>query len=560
MQTESDLNMKYLPAKTILISILANLVLFTVSVAQPDPVSSIINDRIDQIRTTGKLKIGDTQVASLHILPELYKKNKFKLLWQNPQNVKDLLDQLGTIEQDGLSPEDYHLSELLVLKLHLDENESPDPKLLANYDILLTDSLIRLLYHLLFGKLDAEDLEPDWNMTRAINNKDPVGAIEESLRSTKLAEALENARPQYKSYKWMKSALKKYREIQEAGGWEPLPGGPVLKPGMTDGRIALFRKRLHISGDLTGPLTDSEYFDDELKNAIIRFQKKHRLVADGIVGKKTIAALNIPARKKIDQISVNLERGRWILHNIRAEFILVDIAGFRVDYFRNEKRVWSSKAQIGKPFRKTPVFESTIKFLVFNPTWTVPPTILQKDIHPRVIKNPAYLKKMKISVIDRKGRIVDPYSIDWSKYSGKNIPYMLRQEPGPHNALGRIKFIFPNKHFIYLHDTPSRFLFKRKDRAFSSGCIRVEKDIELAEILLGNPVKWNHENIQKIFDTNKTRRVNLAKQMPIALLYWTVRFDGNGNIIFKKDVYDRDREVLEGLNEEFEIWQRRVLE
>ena len=552
--------MKYLPTKTILVSILVNLVLFTGSVAQQDPVSNIINDRIDQIRTTGKLKIGDTQIASRHVLARLYKKNKFKLLWQNPQNVKDLLDQLGVIEADGLSPEDYHLSELMVLKLHLDENDSSDPELLANYDILLTDSLIRLFYHLLFGKLDAEDLEPDWNMTRAINNQEPVQAIQESLRSTQLAETLENARPQYKAYKWMKSALKKYRDIQETGGWEPMPKGPVLKPGMTDGRIALLRKRLHISGDLAGPLTDSDYFDNELKNAVIRFQKKHRLVADGIVGKKTIAALNIPAKKKIDQIRVNLERGRWILHNIRAEFILVDIAGFRVDYFRDEKRVWSSKAQIGKPVRKTPVFESTVKYLVFNPTWTVPLTILQEDILPRVIKNPAYLKKMKISVIDRKGRIVDPHSIDWSKYSSKNIPYMLRQEPGPHNALGRIKFIFPNKHYIYLHDTPSRYLFKRKDRAFSSGCIRVKKDIELAEILLDDPVKWNRGNIKKMLNTNKTRRINLAKRVPISLLYWTVRFDENGNIIFKKDVYDRDREVLEGLNEEFEIWQRRVLE
>ena len=466
--------MKFLLARTIFISIMVHLMLFSFSFAQQNPVFNILMDRVDQIWTTGKLKIGDTRVASVHILPRLYEKNNYELLWRNPQNIADLLDQLGAIEDDGLSPEDYHLSELLVLKLNLDENKSPDPILLVNYDILLTDSLIRLLYHLRFGKVDAEDLETEWQMTRAIHNKDPVQAIQESLRSARLAETFENARPQYKAYRWMKSALKKYREIQEAGGWETLPGGPVLKPGMTERRIGQLRKRLHISGDLAGPLTESDYFDRELKNAVIRFQNKHRLVADGIVGKKTIAALNIPAKKKIDQIRVNLERGRWILHNIQAEFILVDIAGFRVDYFRNEKRVWSSKAQIGKPFRKTPVFESTIKYLVFNPTWTVPPTILQKDILPKVIKNPDYLKKIKISVINRKGRKVDPNSIKWSKYSGKSIPYTLRQEPGPHNALGRIKFIFPNKHFIYLHDTPSRYLFARKDRAFSSGCIRVE--------------------------------------------------------------------------------------
>jgi len=265
-------------------------------------------------------------------------------------------------------------------------------------------------------------------------------------------------------------------------------------------------------------------------------------------------------KKKIEKIRVNLERARWILHNIPPEFLLVDIAGFRVYYYQDNNIIWSSRVQIGKPFRNTPVFESNIKYLVFNPTWTVPPTILQKDILPKVKKNPAYLKKMKISVIDRKGRIVDPFAIDWSKYSNKNIPYTLRQEPGPHNALGQIKFIFPNKHFIYLHDTPSRSLFERKDRAFSSGCIRVEKYVELTEILIDDPDKWNRDSIQKIFDTNKPRRVNLMKPMPIALFYWTIRFGENGNIIFKKDVYNRDGEVLEGLNEEFAIWQRRVIQ
>ena len=166
---------------------------------------------------------------------------------------------------------------------------------------------------------------------------------------------------------------------------------------------------------------------------------------------------------------------------------------------------------------------------------------------------------MKISVIDTKGRIVDPNSVNWSKYK-KNIPYTLRQEPGPHNALGRIKFIFPNKYFIYLHDTPSRTLFVRKDRAFSSGCIRVDKDIELAELLLDDPDKWSREKILELLDTQKTQRVNLPKPKPVMLLYVTVWFDENDNFIFKKDVYDRDKPVLEGLNEEFSIWQRRVLD
>jgi len=552
--------MKYQFIKAFLISIFFNVILISISFAQENLTSLIIQDRIDQILTTGRLDVGYANVASKQILPKLYERNNFQLIWQNLQNVNDLLNELKNIEEDGLNPEDYHLSTLLVQKLHLEQNESPEPSLLADYDILLTDSLICLIYHLYFGKVDPENLHPNWNMTREINDTDPVEDIERTLRSNQLADALKKIRPQLKSYNLMRAALKKYREIQEAGGWEPIPEGSTLKVGITDERIPKLRKRLAVIGHFEGTNTKSDHFDEELEKAIVRFQKRHRLVADGAVGNNTYKALNVPVKRKIDQIRVNLERSRWISRNIPEEFIIVDIAGFRVYHYRNFNIQWTSKVQVGRAFRKTPVFNSQIKYLVFNPTWTVPPTILREDIIPKIKKNPEYLQKMKISVIDRKGRIADPSSVDWSKYSEKNVPYTFRQEPGPHNALGRIKFIFPNKHFIYLHDTSSRSLYARKDRAFSSGCIRVEKNIELAEILLDDPDKWNQKNIKNLIDTLETKKVNLPKPMPVSLFYWTVRFDEKGEIIIKKDVYDRDGAVLDGLNEEFVAWQRRFLD
>jgi murein L,D-transpeptidase YcbB/YkuD len=552
--------MKYQSIKAFLVSIFFNVILISTSFAQENLTSLIIQDRIDQILTTGRLDIGYANVASKHILPKLYERNNFQLIWKNLKNVNDLLNELGNVEEDGLNPEDYHLSILLVQKLYLEQSESPEPSLLADYDILLTDSLIRLIYHLYFGKVEPESLHPDWNMTRKINDTDPVENIQRTLRSAQLADALKRIRPQLKSYNLMRTALKKYRESQEAGGWEAVPEGPTLKPGITDERIPIIRKRLAITGHFEGTNTKSDHFDEELEKAVVRFQKSHRLVADGAVGKNTYKALNVPVKRKIDQIRVNLERSRWISRNIPEEFIIVDIAGFRVYHYRNFNIQWTSKVQVGKAFRKTPVFNSQIKYLVFNPTWTVPPTILREDIIPKIKKNPEYLQKMKISVIDRQGRIADPSSVDWSKYSGKNVPYTFRQEPGPHNALGRIKFIFPNKHFIYLHDTSSRSLYARKDRAFSSGCIRVEKNIELAEILLDDPYKWNQKNIKNLIDTLETKKVNLPEPMPVSLLYWTVRFDEKGKIIFKKDVYDRDGAVLNGLKEEFVAWQRRFLD
>jgi murein L,D-transpeptidase YcbB/YkuD len=534
------------------------LLISSYSFAQVDSANLIIEEKIDELWTTGKLKIGLADIASKHWLPDLYERNEFQLLWQNPQNVKDLIDDIGSIADDGLDPEDYHLSQLLVLKLRLDGVESPDPSLLADYDILLTDSLVRLCYHIQFGKVDPESLDPAWNMSRRVRNANPVGAIEKRLRTATLAKGLRNIRPEIEYYHQLKAVLKKYRVIQDAGGWQTVPEGPTLKPGMTDRRIALLRKRLAVTGDFQGAAGDSDNYGEDLKAAVMQFQARHRLKPDGAVGKNTYASLNVTVKQKIDKIRVNLERARWVFHELPEDYVLVDIAGFRAYDIEGITPTWTSKVQVGKPFRKTPVFKSKIKYIVFNPTWTVPPTILQKDILPKIKKDPAYLSKKKISVIDRKGRTVDPNSVDWSQYT-KNVPYTLRQEPGPHNALGRIKFIFPNKHFIYLHDTPSRSLYGRQDRAFSSGCIRVEKNIELAEILLNDPAKWNRERIQKLIDTNKTQRVNLPKPKPVILLYVTIWTDEHDDIIFIKDVYDRDQEVLDGLNEEFSIWQTRAI-
>jgi murein L,D-transpeptidase YcbB/YkuD len=211
---------------------------------------------------------------------------------------------------------------------------------------------------------------------------------------------------------------------------------------------------------------------------------------------------------------------------------------------------------VGKPYRSTPVFKANMKYLVFNPTWTVPPTILNKDILPAIRKNPNYLKERNIKVIDHKGKTIDQNTIDWSKYPKRRFPYLLRQEPGPKNALGLVKFMFPNKHLVYLHDTPSKSLFNRTDRAFSSGCIRVEEPFELAQRLLNDPARWNLDDINEVIKTKKTRTVHLPEPVPVILLYWTVAIDDKGIIYFKNDIYQRDGAILRGLNDEFKFRER----
>ena len=221
----------------LLISVIFNLAIFSFCLAQVDSAGVIIENKIDELWTTGKLNIGQSRIASKHWLPGLYERNDFKLLWQNPQNVDDMLTEIGRIAEDGLDPEDYHLSQLLVLKLRLDGSKSSEPALLADYDILLTDGLVRLCYHLQFGKVDPESLDPAWNMSRKVQDKNPVAAIEKRLRSGSLAQGLKNIRPKSDYYRLLKAVLKKYRNIQENGGWETVPEGPALKPGMTDKRI-----------------------------------------------------------------------------------------------------------------------------------------------------------------------------------------------------------------------------------------------------------------------------------------------------------------------------------
>jgi len=523
---------------------------------QADITTEIIRTQVEQITTIGELSIGEEGIASVSVLPELYERCGFCLLWDNPDNVTTLMQEIANIGEDGLNPEDYHFRALSKLHARIKAAESPVPEMLADFDLLLTDSLIRLGYHLIFGKVDPEDLDPHWNLSIEIDDRDPVVSVEEVLKTGDLVKALDDLRPTHIAYKNLKIALAKYRDIQAGGGWKPLPTGETLKIGMTDDRVPALRKRLSISGDLQDATIDSTFFDEQVQKAVKHFQRRHRLTVDGAVGKNTLEALNVPVETRIDQIRVNLDRARWVLHAIGGKFVLVDIAGFQAYFFLEDGIIWESRVQVGRPYRRTPVFRSDIKYLVFNPTWTVPPGILRRDILPAVKKNPNYLKERNINVIDRQGNIINQDAIDWSQYPKRGFPYMLRQDPGPNNALGLIKTMFPNKHLVYLHDTPSRSLFERENRTFSSGCIRVEKPFELAELLLGNPAKWNQESFNAVIASKKPHTITLPKHIPVLLLYWTVAVDQEGKVHFKKDPYNRDKAVLEGLEEEFKFRKR----
>jgi murein L,D-transpeptidase YcbB/YkuD len=517
-----------------------------------------IRQRIELIRSGSGLTVDGESIASVQVLPALYERRDYEPVWSRPDSIDQLFEALETIDGDGLDAADYHYDALTRLRTQVTTSGNGDPALSANYDILLTDSLVRMGYHLLVGKVDPIVLDNNWNMDDTIGDLDAALTLAQAIDNGTVNELVDYLKPQHALYSQLRAALAHYREIQRQGGWKPVPEGQTLKPGMTDPRVLDLRQRLSVTGDIPASDLTSGLFDANVETGVKRFQQNHGLEADGIVGKSTVKAMNVPVQDRIDQIRANLERARWVLHNLPDEFVLADIAGFRVNYFRNGKAIWESRAQVGKPFRKTPVFKSEITYLDINPTWTVPPTILKNDILPKLRKDPNYLRKKDMRVLTFGGEPVDESTIDWSKYPGETFPYMIRQNPGPKNALGRIKFMFPNKHAIYLHDTPSKSLFGKTARAFSSGCIRIENPYDLGALLLNNG-QWDKDRIMETVNTGKTTTVSLDSPVTVILLYWTVDTNAAGDVIFKDDIYDRDAAVLAALKRPFHFRKSPVL-
>ena len=284
-----------------------------------------------------------------------------------------------------------------------------------------------------------------------------------------------------------------------------------------------------------------------LQTAVRRFQERMGLVADGKIGARTITELNVPIDERITQLRVNLDRGRVLLHDLPNEFVVVNIAAYWIYLVRGQEIVWNARAQVGKTYRQTPMFRSDIDYLVFNPTWTVPPGIIRNDILPDARRDPASITRRDLKVLDASGNVVDPASIDWSKFKSGNIPYTLRQDPGPKNALGRVKIMFPNSYSVYLHDTPSQSKFEETDRAFSSGCVRVERPLELAELLLADPATWNAATIRAGNRCGPHAERDAASKVPVLLAYWTAWVDPQGRVNFRRDVYGQDAQWAAGL-------------
>ncbi len=501
-----------------------------------------LESRFELFRGSGRLQAGGEALVEPRLVMALYERAGFRPLWIGGGTTASLMEWIGRSRREGLNPADYHHAALSRTDLDAVDRE-----------LLLTDALATLALHFSAGKADPARLFKVWNYRPHLADTLTVDTLLSAIRSGGIDALLTRLLPEG-VYPALRAALARYREIEERGGWPTVPPGPSLRPGMRDPRVALLRRRLAIAGDWEGDAgTAAEVFDPALAEAVRRFQRRHLLEDDGIVGRRTLAALNVPVSRRIQQLRVNLERLRWLYHSLPEEFLGVDLAGFQLHLRKGGRSLWSSPIQVGKPYWQTPVFRDLVTYIDINPTWTVPRSILRRELAPRLLEDPlGFLARRDMELLLPDGRVVDPATVDWAAITPRNFPFILRQRPGPNNALGRIKFMFPNPYHVYLHDTPSKALFRRPRRAFSHGCIRVARPLELAEILLApNGPQWNGARIQALIDSGRTRTVVLKRPMPILIVYLTAAPDSQntGGVQFRPDLYRRDPRVLRALEQ-----------
>ncbi|HKO92309.1 MAG TPA: L,D-transpeptidase family protein [Polyangiaceae bacterium] len=514
--------------------------------AEEAALQQYLRARLESLEVASSLRVDGVELAAKELLPQVYEATQFQPLWTNPQQVDELLRAIEDMRLDGLDPEDYHLERLRRLRAAL--QAAPDSVGAVDLDLLLTDALARVGYHAHYGKVDPERLDDTWNLQRARAGKSAAETLLELVRSPSLHAAIESLKPQHPVYRRLRDALARYREYDAAGGWGTVPAGPALELGDSDARIAAVRHRLAITEDLSRELDNGdERFDEELLAALQHFQHRHALPG-GELDAQTVERMNLPPKVWIHQLRVNLERARWILPASDPTFVVVNIAAFEIYFVKDGARVWSEIVQVGREFAQTPLFRDEIQYFVLNPTWTVPPSMLAETFLPQAKKNPASLRKRGLRVYDRRGREVAPESVPWRKYQANNLPYRLTQAPGPENALGAIKFMFPNPYYIYLHDTPNQAAFDAQVRTTSGGCIRVRNPLQLAELLSADS-HWNQDALDARVKRGKTESVYLTTPVPIYLLYWTAEVTQAGELRFYSDVYGRDPPVLSALDQ-----------
>jgi L,D-transpeptidase YcbB len=535
-------------------------------------------DRVGPPGSESPVYCRSERLCGSEVLAPFYRARDFRPAWIDDglalASAASYVEALRLVVNDGLDPRNYHLEAIDSLMAEIAPAQNPQARPvrtddLVDLEMLLTDSFLLCGSHLVHGQVDPETIQSEWFIQGRV--EDLTAALERGLADDDPAGALDSLRPAHAVYRGLTEALRRARLAVETGGWPAFPPGPKLRKGDREPRIEALRSCLLAMGDLvpqtastpppssahSGPSMpaygiDPALFDAELEEAVKAFQRRHGLAPDGVAGEATASALAVPAAERLTQVLANLERWRWITQNLGDPYILINVADFRVGVVEGGREVLSMPAIVGTAYRRTPAFSGKMTYLEVNPAWHVPPRLAREDILPKVRKDPSYLADRGFRVFrdwSAGSPEIDPGSVDWMRIDPDSLSFKFRQDPGPRNSLGRIKFMFPNKFDVYLHDTPDRGLFTRAARDLSSGCIRIERPVDLAAYVLRGDPNWDREKILAALDDNATRVVNLRTPIAVHLLYWTAWMGDDGKTQFRGDIYLRDAALFEALRE-----------
>lgn len=468
-------------------------------------------------------------------LQQFYNSSENKTVWGNLKKRTYVLSQLKNSNELGLNPEDYKASKLEKFEEKISRLSDSE---LATYDILLTYNFEKYLNHLYKGKLNPKTIYTDWDLeekTFDVNN-----VLIKAFNKNKLDSIVENIQPKSDTYKQLLKALEIIDSFPNDNIGAITLDSLTKKITLNDNNIALIniKKRLLFWGDMSGKDSLTNIYDKRTFESIKRFQERHGLAPDGVIGAGTINALNYSKEKRKQQIIANLERWRWFTTNLAENYFIINIPNYSLNVVENKDTILARNIVVGTSKRKTPIITSTLKTVVFNPTWTVPPTILKEDVVPAMKRNRNYLANKNITIYDSSGKVVDPNA--WNANKPNNYRYV--QSPGYNNSLGLMKILFPNNHSVYLHDTNHRNYFGRNNRSLSSGCVRVENPLELAEHILNDSVRFSKVKIDTIIATKKTTSIKITKKYALYQWYWTA-WSKKNQLVFRADIYNLDSDL-----------------
>ena len=509
----------------------------------------------------------DQQRINLHAaLLRFYQYRQYQPAWVDSRGLlpegESALAIIQQADRQGLEPPAYYdriLDDLVNGMLSIPvADRAMNVERHIKLDMMLTGMILRYAFYLSTGRTDPSIFNFS-DKPSAPRHGDLAVQLAAMLDNGQFATFLKQLAPQHAAYRALQKSLQEYREIETAGGWPVIDEGPALKFGDRGPRVAMLRYRLTVSKDaIVDSAKLNDRFDDALATAVMRFQHRHGLKADGVLGAGTLAAMNVPVAQRIRQIELNLERWRWLPPKLETYHIRVNIPSFELKVIDKGQAVKTMRVIVGREERPTPMLSSKMTYLELNPYWQVPSKIAREDLLPKIQKDPKFLVRQNFQVFkgwEEDAHALNPFSIKWATLDKDNFPYRLRQEPSPHNALGQVKFMFPNELSVYIHDTPSKRLFHRSSRDFSSGCVRVEKPLELAAFLLGRQ-NWNLKRLDEVLAAKKRQVVVLKEPVPVYLVYMTAWAGENGEVHFREDIYGRDQQ-LQTLLAEIEAAEQR---